>query len=457
MIDLTLTDVAEALGASYSGPGLRVSRVSTDTRASAPESLYFALKGERFDGHDFVEQAVLNGAVAVVVSHPTSVTVPQLIVPDVRYALGQLGRYLRRRLAPRVVALTGSAGKTTVKEMLASILSEAGPTLATQGNFNNEVGVPLTLLRLTPEHRYAVVEMGARFPGDIAYVAELAEPDVALVTNVGAAHLEGMGSEAGIAETKGDIYRKLAAGGTAVVNADSPWADFWLGRMPGGIAVLRFGEAAGADVAARDVCLNDRGEAGFRLVTPQGEVSVQLPVPGRHNVGNALAAAGAALALGLSPAQIAAGLARTPVVTGRLARCQGIFGLQLIDDSYNANATSLKAALDVLAAAPGTRILVLGDMHELGADAARYHVEAGVEAKRLGIEHLFSLGTLAARAVEGFGEGGENFETLEDLLRHIKSLAGNSVTVLVKGSRSARMERVVQGLLPATVAGVPGH
>lgn len=450
MIDLTLTEVAEALGVSFSGPGLRVSRISTDTRSSAPESLYFALTGERFDGHDFVEQAVLNGAVAVVVSRPVAVDVPQIRVADVRLALGHLGRYLRRRLNPKLVALTGSAGKTTVKEMIAAVLGQSGTTLATQGNYNNEVGVPLTLLRLTPEHRYAVVEMGARFPGDIAYTADLAEADVALVTNVGAAHLEGMGSEAGVAETKGDIYRKLGAGGTALVNRDSPWAGYWLGRMPEGVRVLGFGESPEAEVRAEDVRLNERGEPRFVLVTEAGRVEVELPVPGRHNVSNALAAAAAGLALGLTPAVVARGLAGTPAVAGRLTRMTGVNGAQLIDDTYNANATSLQAALDVLAAVKGERVLVLGDMHELGEDAARYHFEAGCRAKALGIDRLYAYGELAGRAADGFG--GRRFESLEALVEQVKNESNPDLTILVKGSRSARMERVVQALLPGAQA-----
>ncbi|MBI2382113.1 MAG: UDP-N-acetylmuramoyl-tripeptide--D-alanyl-D-alanine ligase [Gammaproteobacteria bacterium] len=459
MIELSLTDVAEALGVNYSGPSLRVSRVGTDTRASAPESLFFALTGERFDGHDFVQQAVMNGAAAVVVSRPVDVAVPQLLVPDVRLALGQLGRYLRRRLNPKVVALTGSAGKTTVKEMIAAVLREAGPTLATEGNFNNEVGVPLTLLRLTPEHRYAVVEMGARFPGDIAYTAELAEADLALITNVGAAHLEGMGSEAGVAETKGDIYRKLPAGGHALINQDCPWADYWASRLPAGVHCLRFGEDAAAQVRAEGLVMNAEGEAEFELVTPEGRAALRLPLPGRHNVSNALAAAACGLALGLDAATIARGLSRCPVVGGRLARLTGVGGLRLIDDTYNANATSLKAALDLLTLAKGRRVLVLGDMAELGEHAPRYHREAGEAAKALGIDALYAYGPLAAEAAVGFGGrvgGGQSFETLDALVEQIKTEASPELTVLVKGSRSARMERVVQALTPAS-AGTTEH
>ncbi len=449
-----LAELVPVLDARLEGADVRIARVSTDTRKIQAGDLFVALSGANFDAHDFVEQAQLKGAVAVVVERPVSVALPQLIVADSRLALGQIAHYNRTFFAGTLIAVTGSSGKTSVKEMLASILGGAGPTLATRGNLNNEIGVPLTLLELEKQHRYAVIEMGASGPGQIDYVSGLARPDIALLNNAFGAHLEGFGSLAGVVRAKAEIFNGLNAGGTAVVNADDPHADQWLRRLQGlpERRVLTFGlERADVDVAAAELFHQKNACYGFRLVVGQETAPVRLQVLGRHNVANALAAATAAWAAGLSLSQIADGLARFEAVPGRMKPLAGPAGCRLIDDSYNANPASVKAAIDVLAELPGERVLVLGDMAELGADTAEQHAGVGAYAAERGIEHLYVTGPLCRHAVQAYqgkrGADGRDFGDKTELTNSLKTLAHAKLTLLVKGSRSAAMDRVVAGLM----------
>lgn len=449
MIRVSLQHIALWLQLAAPAANPPITGVATDTRKAMPGALFVALKGERFDAHDFVADARARGAAAALVSRPVDVDLPQLLVADTRLALGELAAAWRRQLAPKVIGLTGSCGKTSVKEMIAAILRLDGRTLATQGNLNNEIGVPLTLLQLSADDRYAVIEMGANHRGEIAYCASLAVPDVALVTLVAPAHLEGFGSIDGVAEAKAEIYQALPPTATAVINADDAYAGVF--RLRAGVrAQLAFGLHAGADVRAVDVSLGADSRAQFTLCLPDGDQRrIHLPLPGKHNVMNALSAAAATFALGLKGELIARGLQQAPSVAGRLILRRALAGGTVIDDTYNANLGSVKAAIDVLASRAGQRTLVLGDMGELGASADSMHAEAGAYAKAAGIERLLTLGTLSRAATAAFGAGGEHFSDLDTLLARLQGQPGSSDTLLVKGSRSARMERVVAALCPA--------
>jgi UDP-N-acetylmuramoyl-tripeptide--D-alanyl-D-alanine ligase len=442
-----LHEAASALQASATGPDVEFTTVATDSRNLPLGSLFVALRGDRFDGHAFAARALQQGAAAVMVEASVGLDVsPAIVVPDTRLALGQLAAWHRMNLPARVMAITGSNGKTTVKEMLAAILkAEVGEAavLATRGNFNNEIGMPLTLLRLTPGHRYAVLEMGMNHPGELAYLSRLARPDAALVNNALRAHLEGLGTVEAVARAKGEIYAGLKPDGVALVNVDDPHAGLWR-EMAEGRRVVGFGLGQG-DVRA-DYRLSEYG-AELTLHTPAGVIATTLNVPGLHNVRNAVAAAAAAWVLDVPPSAIAEGLAAFAGVKGRLQVHPCILGARLIDDTYNANPDSVAAAIAVLAAQPGTRILVLGDMGELGPDAADLHREIGAAARQAGIDRLLCLGDLSLAAAESFGSGGMHFERIEELLAEIENALGAETTVLVKGSRFMKMERVIQSFL----------
>ena len=441
MIPLSLQEIAKALSGQLLGDDRTISAVSSDSRQIPADSLFVALQGERFDGHDFCAQAVVDGAVALLVSEPLPLTCPQVVVPDTRYALGLLGAMVRSRVSPKVIAITGSCGKTTVKEMCASILSQCGTVLATQGNLNNEIGVPLTLLRLTPEHQFAVLELGANHPGEIAWTTSLAKPDVALINNVAAAHLEGFGSLQGVALAKSEIFTGLGEHGVAVVNADSEFYSHWRADLEPNL--ISFGlENRRADVLARDIVRDELGGHSFTLVAPLGEIDVHLPLPGLHNIGNALAAAAATLPLGLSLSVIKRGLEGMQPVKGRLC-VQQLPGVTLIDDTYNASAESVLAAIDTLAAMPGYRVLVFGDMGELGAEAEAQHRRVGKHALAAGLDGVYTVGTLAALSSEEahgqhFADKPALFAALSELLQQ-----QDQVTLLAKGARSSRMEEVI--------------
>ncbi len=449
--NVRLHEAAQAIGAGAIGADVALGIVSSDTRDLPPGCLFVALKGPRFDGHAFAAQALENGAAAVMVAADAGLDVaPALLVEDTRLGLGRLAAWHRSRMPAKVAAITGSNGKTTVKEMLAAICAAAAgenAVLATAGNLNNDIGMPLTLLRLTPEHRYAAIEMGMNHSGEIAYLTELARPDVALVNNALRAHLEGLGSVEAIARAKGEIYAGLKDDGIAIVNADDPHAEYWRG-LAGGHKVLSFGRAEGADVCIRGA----RDGNGVVLDTPLGRIETSLQVPGEHNLRNAAAATAAALALGIPPDAVARGLADYGGSKGRLQAHACILGATLIDDTYNANPDSVAAAIEVLAARPGQRILVLGDMGELGPDAAALHREVGERAAKAGIDRLLCLGDLSVNAARGFGQGLANnaamhFERIEELLAEIECALNVDVTVLVKGSRFMKMERVVQSFM----------
>lgn len=418
--------------------------VGTDSRAVRPGQLFIALKGEHFDGHDYAKQALEQGAAGVVLEKNTANLSPAIVVEDSYLALGQLAAHWRAKFAIPVVAITGSNGKTTVKEMLSAILAvKAGGMAsihATVGNLNNHIGLPLTMLKLRNSHQYAVLEMGMNHLGEIAYLSDLAKPTLALINNAGTAHLGELGSRDKIAQAKGEVFAGLAANGVALINADDDYAAYWR-ALNAGKKMVSFGLDQAADVQA-SYQEKDGGYA-VRLSTPAGEVVFALPVMGVHNVRNALAASAAAYALGVSNADIATGLAGFSAVKGRLQSKMAIHGARLIDDTYNANPDSMKAAIDVLANQTGEKILVLGDMGELGADAARLHREIGQYAKAKGLKQLYCLGELSLEMVHGFAVGARHFDDAALLAEAIKPQLSAQVTVLVKGSRFMKMERVV--------------
>ncbi|MFO8156431.1 MAG: UDP-N-acetylmuramoyl-tripeptide--D-alanyl-D-alanine ligase [Thiohalospira sp.] len=444
-----MSDWSNAIGARLHGGDALFDGVFSDSREPLDGGIFVALRGPRFDGHAHVASAVEAGAVGAMVEVEQPVSIPQWVVPDTRRALGDLGRAWRHAWNGRLGALTGSNGKTTVKEMVAAILEPRGPLVATRGNLNNDLGVPLTLLQLRPEHQLAVVEMGANHPGEIAVLAAMAEPEVGLVTNAGPAHLEGFGDIPGVARAKGELFAGLAAGGTAVINNDDVYRDQWRATAEGR-AVLTFGREAGADVRVHPL----DGEAGpdgqlLMVETPWGRGETRLPLPGPHNVMNAAAAAAMALAMGATVDEVCGGLARAPGVAGRLHNEVGCHGGRVIDDSYNANPGSLAAAIAVLAEAPGRRILVLGDMGELGEAAGEWHRRAGSMADAAGIDALFTIGPLAAEAIETFGPQGRAFTSVEELVDALVATMDNTTTVLLKGSRAAGLDRVVAKLTSA--------
>ncbi|WP_297833632.1 UDP-N-acetylmuramoyl-tripeptide--D-alanyl-D-alanine ligase [Thermomonas sp.] len=453
MKPLALSWIAQATGGRLQGEDRTIDAVATDTRAlpQGGTPLFVALKGEQFDGHAHVQAAADGGCVAALVARPVDAALPQVIVADTERALGDFAAAVQRERATRVLAVTGSNGKTTVKTLLHSILTELGAAYANPGNRNNEIGLPLAVLDAPEDARFAVYEMGAGKPGDIAYLTAIARPDIALVNNIGAAHLERMGSLQGVAETKGAIYDALAEDGVAVINADDAFALYFTERA-NGRKLLSFGIESRADVTARDVHAG-LGGSRFTLDAPVGTSVITLPLPGLHNVRNALAAATMAITAGADIDHVRAGLEQSAPVAGRLVVRRLDDGSALIDDSYNANPGSLAAAIDVLAGAAGTRWLVLGDMRELGGDAAVLHAQAGEHARQAGIERLYVLGELSAHAAAAFGAGARVFDSHEALIASLdadlRSAAADAsrVTVLVKGSRGSAMDRVVRGLL----------
>ncbi|GAB3680018.1 UDP-N-acetylmuramoyl-tripeptide--D-alanyl-D-alanine ligase [Salinisphaera aquimarina] len=444
-----LSELARILGAELHGSDGDFSGASIDTRRLPRGALFFALPGTRVDGHDFVSRAASLGAAAAVVERAVDSPLPQLQVASVEAALQKAGATARSTFDGDVIGVTGSNGKTTVKQMLAAILGEAGSVLATEGNLNNHLGVPLTLLRLDEATHRAVVEMGASHAGEIAMLSELARPTVGVVTNAGWAHLEGFGSREGVARAKGELFAALADRGVAVINGDDDYAPLWR-TMAGNSRRVVFAREQGADV---DVYASDErlgaDASRFTLHTPTGSVDVLLPLAGAHNVSNALAAAAAASAIDLDADLIAHALAGMVAVGGRMAVTVGRHGSRVVDDSYNANPGSLAAALNWLGQQPGPRWAALGDMGELGAFAEDAHRDAGISARKAGIERLWATGPMSELTVDAFGAGGQWFadhDALNNALLEALQAADESVTVLVKGSRSARMDRVADAL-----------
>jgi UDP-N-acetylmuramoyl-tripeptide--D-alanyl-D-alanine ligase len=442
-----LANAAAAMAGSLLGADVGFSGVSTDSRAVAGGALFFALRGERFDGHAFVVEAARRGAAAAVVERLVAdAMLPQVVVADTLAALGALAAWWRKRLPARIVAVAGSNGKTTTRTLVQAVLAQAGTTGGTRGNLNNEVGLPLSVLSLDVAMDYAVLEMGEGRPGDIAEIARIARPQVAVVTNVGPAHLERLGSLEGAARTLAGAYEELAEGGIGVVNADDAFAPFFRGVL-GARARIEFGLAKDAAVRAVDLDVGER--CRFTLVTPAGSAAVDLPLPGRHNVMNALAAAACAHALGIGPGQVARALAGAHGVAGRLTRHDAPAGWTLVDDSYNANPASTMAGIASLVALGGHAWLALGDMKELGAREAELHAEVGRYAREQGVARLFAVGPLAAHAAAAFGANAQVYPDRESLAADLGAALVPGVRVLVKGSRSSGMDRVAALVLAA--------
>lgn len=446
MIRISYAQLAEIVNGEHIGAAGEFDAVTTDSRHLTPGCLFVALKGERFDAHDFAEQAKAGGAGALLVSRRLDCALPQIVVHDTRLAFGELAAWVRRQMPARIVALTGSSGKTSVKEMAAAILNQCGNTLYTAGNLNNDIGVPMTLLRLTPSHQYAVIELGANHQGEIAWTVGLTRPEAALVNNLAAAHLEGFCSLAGVAKAKGEIFSGLSQNGTAILNADN---NDWLNwqSIIGDRRVWRFSANDNvSDFTATNIHVTNRGTQ-FTLCTPRGEVNVLLPLPGRHNIANALAAAALATAVDAPLTAIQAGLAGLQAVPGRLFPIQLSENQLLLDDSYNANVGSMTAAVQVLSEMPGYRVLVVGDMAELGAESASCHTQVGEAARAAGLDCVLSVGALSRHISEASGAG-EHYTDKPELVARLKTLLQEHpiMTILVKGSRSAAMEQVVQAL-----------
>jgi UDP-N-acetylmuramoyl-tripeptide--D-alanyl-D-alanine ligase len=452
MIMMTLHEAARAIGAEAQGADAGFSGVCTDSRGDVAGALFIALKGDNFDGHAYVAAVLAAGAAGAVVqadfaaAHPE---LPLIRVGDTRLALGALAAQWRGRFTLPLIGVTGSNGKTTVKEMCAAILRAhfghvPDSVLATAGNFNNDIGLPLTLLKLRASHRAAVIEMGMNHPGEIDYLTRLARPSVALVNNAQRAHLEGLGSLQDVALAKGEIFTGLAPDGIAVFNADDAQADVWR-ELSRERQTLSFGLDQPADVSARFVAHGLGGD--LCLLTPWGAIDLSLAVAGTHNARNACAAAAATLAAGASTAAVKEGLEGFAGVKSRLQQRPGRKGARVVDDSYNANPDSMRAAVAVLAAVPGKRIFVMGDMGEIGSAAGQFHDEIGGYAKSRGIDRLLCLGALSVAAAANFGEGGQHFTRLDDLLRTLLAELDAQTTVLVKGSRFMRMERVVDAIV----------
>lgn len=442
---MNLSDIAQILQLPH-GRDTVVTGVSTDSRKIQPGEVFVALRGERVDGHDYIADAVRLGASAVICEQRVSDVDESLqwVVTSSLQALGKIATWYRQQFTCPAIAVTGSNGKTSVKEMIAHILPK--PSLATTGNLNNHIGVPATIMRLRTEHRFAVFELGASHLGEIAYTVAMVQPQVALINNIAPAHIEGFGSIEGVAQAKGEIYQGLCPGGIAVVNDDDAYAHFWdkqLEMHP----VIRFSRQHSADVWASEIKLNTNGCAEFQLHVSDKTATVQLRVPGQHAVSNALAAAACTHALGITLSEIVEGLESFTGVAGRMMFRKGKQDATIIDDSYNANLRSTLTAVEVLAQCQGMRILVLGDMAELGAWGEQHHEEVGVAARKHGIDCLLACGKLSAKTVQAFGAGGKHYTTQQELTQDLLQRLDAKTTVLVKGSRSAAMENIVQQLI----------
>jgi UDP-N-acetylmuramoyl-tripeptide--D-alanyl-D-alanine ligase len=442
---MMLSDIANAVHGRLIGHDVLIASVGTDSRKIESKQLFVAIKGERFDGNAFATVALALGASAVMISDEKLMLQPAVLVTDTRLALGKLANYWRQQLQAPISAITGSNGKTTTKEMLSAILATAtgdnASVHATQGNFNNDIGMPLTLLQAGKQHQQIVLEMGMNHLGEIAYLSRMAQPNVAVIVNAGTAHIGELGSRENIAKAKGEIFEGLAEHGVAVINADDDFADYWRG-LNSSRKVYTFGLRNPADVTA--TYTEQADSTLMHLATPSGSVTFQLPVLGVHNVYNALAASTAAAALGVQIEAIALGLTHFSGVRGRLEHKHGVQGATLIDDTYNANPDSMKAAIDVLSRLNTSSIFVMGDMGELGEDAVAMHQMVGRYARELNIQYFFSLGENSQYASEAFGKEAQHFKDVALLAKHVKTFMSMGVTVLVKGSRFMKMERVVK-------------
>jgi UDP-N-acetylmuramoyl-tripeptide--D-alanyl-D-alanine ligase len=454
-MNLALAEIAQICnGQLFGDAALAVHSVGTDTRTLQHGALFVALRGERVDAHDLLAQAQLQGASAALVERKVAHAIPQILVANSALALGALAKAWRAKVSAKRIAITGSNGKTTVKNLTSSILQQCGNTLATSGNLNNELGLPLSVLAIRAEHQFAVLEMGAGKPGDIAYLADIGGPQISLVNNAMAAHLERLGSIHGVAEEKSAIYRGLLPGGVAVINADDAEVATFARAAASAKARVQTFSLTGNTAAffASDVRLG--ASTQFILHTPIGHCQIQLALVGAHNVANALAAAALAIAAGASLDAVVAGLNQAQAAAGRLNVCPQSGGWTVLDDSYNANPGSLKAGIDALVALPGTPWLVLGNMAELGADASGLHAQIGAHARAAGVQRLFCFGALAEHAALAAGAIAQNFDSLDALAAALKAELGPGVNLLVKGSRSARMERVLSLLGSSMVSSI---
>lgn len=446
--NMTLSLLAQELGGELLGEDVMFSNVSTDTRSLKSGDLYLALVGENFDGNNFIAEAARAGAGSAVVSRQLESKLSVLKVADTHAALAKIANMNRRRSAAKVIALTGSQGKTTVKEMLGSILNNSADCLATEANLNNTIGVPLTLLKIEEQHEYAVIEMGANAAGEIAFSVSATEPDIALITGASPTHIEGFGSLQGIVIAKGEIIDGLKSDGVMVLNADDDYVEDWSERAAGKRTVRFSCENAAGDAqyfASRVEELSD-GSSSFNLHTPQGEQGLSIRLLGKHNVLNAVAASAVAMEAGASLADVAEGLAKLNPVSGRLSRLSGMNGCRLIDDSYNASPDSFTAAIDVLSNLQGQKILVMGDMGELGSDTDSAHHSVGEYAAAAGIDALWAIGENSKLAVDSYAGKGRHFESKEDLIEALVKIANSDMTVLIKGSHSAKMNEIVTAL-----------
>lgn len=439
MIHMSLNQAADLLNCTPAQSDLTFTGITTDSRKVVPGMLFAALPGETFDGHDYIQQAMERGAVAALVSQNVSTSLTVLQVTDVLTALGTLAGHWRSECTAKVIGITGSNGKTTVKEMVASILRQEGSVLATKGNFNNELGLPLTVFRLSKSHDFAVLEMGASNPGDIAYLAGIAKPDIGVITNIGPAHLKGFIDIQGVARAKGEMFAALTKDGTAIINAAEPWVDLWL-KTNGAGTVCYFNGEGENSIRVRHVADD------VVVSTPVGEFSLQLPLPGLHNLTNAMAATSVCLALDVPLDRIKAGLEAVKPVPGRLSLKRTASGWTVIDDTYNANPASLYAALKVLASEGGEPWLVMGDMKELGLDSRKMHAELGEAARSLGVKRIFAVGDASTATVDAFGEKAIHFNSRDGLIEALRAELRPGVACLVKGSRSMGMEHVVNAI-----------
>ncbi|MFK7865178.1 MAG: UDP-N-acetylmuramoyl-tripeptide--D-alanyl-D-alanine ligase [Pseudohongiellaceae bacterium] len=443
----TFSEIAASLDGELLNTDVEFSEISTDSRTLKKGDLYLALKGEHFNGNEFVENAGKNGAIGAIVSEAIDASIPLLKVHDTHRALGDLARENRRRSNAKIIALTGSQGKTTVKEMVGSILSLRAKTLITAANLNNTIGVPLTLLKLK-DHEFAVIEMGANGAGEIAFSVARAEPDIVLITKASAAHIEGFGSLQGIVEAKGEIIDGLGQAGIAVLNADDENVSQWQHRARDKrIVLFSTCEKQGSDYYASDINTSSPNGIGFRLNSPQGSVEISLNMMGEHNVANAVSASALALEMGAKLSDVAQGLAGLLPIDGRLKLRQGVNGSQLIDDTYNASPDSFFSAIEALMNFSGRRIVVAGDMNELGSESRKSHEQVGKFAASAGVDEFWSVGNMAKWSSESFGEKAVHSNDLNSLLDRCLASADDKTVFLIKGSRGARMEKIVNGLL----------
>jgi len=443
-MNATLSFAAEAMQGTLHGDDRGFDGVSTDSRTLQNGELFVALSGPNFDGSKFVSQAHARGAAGAVVDSIVTEDLAQIAVDDTRLALGQLGATWRGQHSVTVIGITGSNGKTTLKEMVAACLSSIAPTLATQGNLNNDIGMPLMMSRINASHRFAVLEMGANHAGEIAYLTSLAKPDVVVITNAAAAHLEGFGSIEGVAQAKAEILLGDPRPDIAILNTDDEYFSYWMSFVEG-IDVLTFGLNEDADIRAEQVEAGT-GQTHFTLHLLDTSIELTMPLVGTHNVRNACAAAAVATALDVPPEEIKRALESMSPIAGRLQPLQGQNGATIYDDSYNANPLSVIAAAEFLASLPGESWFILGDMYELGESANQLHHDVGTSIKDAGVDRLLTLGELTSHAAAGFGASATAYETIDDLIDDLTAGLTGNVNLLVKGSRGMRMERVVDAL-----------